>query len=153
MRKPSSVTVGICTILLLAGFGCEDAKKMVPKSVPDDILVSPDVAGRSGAPVVRFGSEVVAGLHTKIDYADGLQLEITDIKDSRCAKGAVCSDSGEVTLRASLTGGTVGQVPKEVLLSTVRARFVKTDGYFVYLSDASGSTARITVSRPPSEAK
>ncbi len=153
MQKSPLAILGIGLLLLLAGFGRSviETKTQAYTPSPDKIPLSPDVGHYINSPAVPFGGDVTMSFNSKLNFNDGLELKLISSTDTRCPKDAKCADPGELTLRAVLTGGTIGETPREVTLSTVRARLARVDGYTVYLQDVTATTAKFTVSKEASK--
>ncbi len=138
------------SVLLLAGFGCDSSyvQKLMPPSPPMEAKISsPDVRQRPDTPAVAFGQELMMSLHTKVSYRDGLVMEVTKVADTRCAAGAKCDAPGKAAVTVQLSGGLVGAMPKEVILSLPDRSMARESGYVLFLGSMTGTTAAITLSK------
>lgn len=129
---PMNKTTLFLAALLLLGAGCV-------RTTPAPTPVPPVLSGPS------FGVPVTMEIATSVTYADGLDVQLKEINDSRCPADVVCIWQGELSALLGIQGGAVGADTNEVRLGTVNGTEVTKDGYTFSLKEAMTSSISLVV--------
>ncbi len=157
----------VVVVLIVVGAALVALKLFVWQDLPDFIVkplactqeakVCPDGSsvGRSGpncdfaqCPAgPAFGDSIMFAPGKKIVLADGMNVALENINDSRCKPNVVCVWAGELSPLFSVSGGSVGDTAKQIQLGTSTAKQVATNGYVFTLNDATDTSATITITK------
>lgn len=125
-----------------------------PVVAPHDqeLIVEPPVPVGGG---VRFGAVTTIALGLSVTYADGLQVSLDKVDDSRCKQGMQCVWAGELAPTIHIRGGLAGDVIQEIRLGATTKRSLSIAGYDFMLRDATETSIDLLVDlvKPQSESK
>lgn len=121
--------------LALASSGCSRPPSAAPQA--------PNVATPAS-----FGAPQTLAVGESVTYADGLQLLLKTINDSRCKPGEQCIWAGELAPVLRLKGGSIGNGEHELVLGTERAKEHELASYKIVLATATASSITLVVTKP-----
>lgn len=94
----------------------------------------------------QWGSKQTLKVGKSVTFADGLEVALNKIDDSRCAANVQCIWAGELAPELSLHGGAL-KAAQTISLGTVQAKSQTVAPYVVTLVDASSDSATLTVAK------
>lgn len=97
-------------------------------------------------PTTPFGASVNLKISATVTYADGLEVTLEKINDSRCPQGVQCIWAGELAPVLRLQGGSLAS-ETELTLGTVRGLTGTAGDYSVTLSDVTGDAIVAVVTK------
>jgi len=144
------ILLGLCLAAIFV-FVAFPRKANAPKEI-EEVAVNAPVPPTGG---VRFGEVTSIAVGLSVTYADGLQVSLDKIDDSRCKPDVQCVWAGELAPTFHINGGLAGDVIQEVRLGAVTQRGVEVAGYSFMLRDATEGSIDLLVDvvKPQNESK
>jgi hypothetical protein len=129
-------------VLLLSQPGAtEDNNTETPNQSP----VPTPTPSPTTPPTAEFDKTVSLSIGEKVTFADGLNVQLKEINDSRCKPGVQCIWQGELSALLSVGIGSV--FPSEVRIGTVNNKIITIGDYKFTLQSATEKSVSIVVSK------
>lgn len=141
--------IGIIVGVLLIVFGgihkkTAEAPIVIETTTPTEVPV--DTGGTTTPTLTDFGKTVTFKINDKLTFADGLEVTLKEINDSRCPKGVQCIWAGEIAGLFAVSGGGL-TAPDEVRVGTVNNTNTVSGIYTFTAKDATTDSISIEVAK------
>ncbi len=113
-------------------------------TIPIRFAAASSTTSASGSAAV-FNDVITLAVHDRVQFSDGLTVQLLEINDSRCPAGVQCIWAGELSARLEISGGKAGTTTAEMRLGTSRNRQTALGGYTFELIDATPTQIRLRV--------
>ena len=141
--------LGIAVGILLLIFGGGNKKTTEQPIVPEPtapVEVPANTGGNTTPTLIDFGKAVNFKVNDKFTFADGLEVTLKEINDSRCPEGVQCIWAGEIAGLFEISGGGL-TAQDEIRVGTINNTSVVSGTYVFTLKRATVDNLTIEVSK------